>query len=164
MLSISSASSSTTRWTPSRPGDAAPEQVVEAAGGGDEDVDAAVEGAHLGLDGGAAVHREDAQLRGEAAEVGEVLGDLQAEFAGGAEDEGLDGGAGGIGELQQRQAEGGGLAGAGLGEGDHVAFALDEQGDDLGLDRGGLLEAQLRDALEQFGGKSGFVERRHGGP
>ena len=39
--------------------------------------------------------------------------------------------------LQQRQAEGGGLAGAGLGDAQHVA-ARQEQRDGLGLDGGGL--------------------------
>jgi hypothetical protein len=110
------------------------EEVEQAAGGGDDDVGAAVDEFDLAGGGLAAVDGDGADF-GEAAEAEEFVGDLAGEFAGGGDDENFDGvvvfehGHGG-------QAEGGGLAGAGAGLGDEV-FAGEDDGDGGGLDGGG---------------------------
>src|SRR5690606_41142358 len=69
------------------------------------------------------------------------------------------GGAGGQ-ALEQRQGEAGGLAGAGLGAGEHIA-ALEDDGDGLGLDGGGLAVALFGYGTQQFGREAEFSEH-HG--
>jgi hypothetical protein len=54
-----------------------------------------------------------------------------------------------VGQLQHRQAEGGGLAGAGLGQGHQITLPLEQQRDDFLLHRGGSFEAQFHHALQQ---------------
>ena len=126
-----------------------PSQVDQATGRTDDDLDAAGQGLDLRLVRPPAVHAEHAR-----AELGagllEVLGDLQAQLAGGHDDQGLGGALAGVGQLvelggagrrdplQQRDAEAERLAGAGLGLADQVA-ALE-----------GLRDAQLLD-LERVG-------------
>ena len=100
-------------------------EVHQAARRGDEDIHAAREGADLRGDVHAA---EDGQVREVQvpAVVGEALADLRGEFARGREDERAGAlrrrraGMGGE-PLQDRQREGGRLAGAGLGDADQVA-------------------------------------------
>ena len=110
-------------------------EVEQAAGGADHDVDALAQGGELRLVGAATVDRDDPDAE-VAARVGEVLGDLDAELAGGHHDEGLRHVAGAVGglavggggralggrhePLQQRHAEAERLAHAGAGLADDV--------------------------------------------
>ena len=85
------------------------------------------------------------------AELVEVLDDLRRQLARGGEDQGA-GGAARLAEqpLQDRQHEGGGLAAARHGAGQHVA-AVEAGRDGVALDRGRLGEAEVGDAAEQTG-------------
>ena len=65
---------------------------------------------------------------------------------------------GGTQVLQQRQAEGGGLAGAGLGAGQQIV-AGQHQRDGLLLDRGGGFVALLGQGTQQEGRKAQGFER-----
>jgi hypothetical protein len=60
-------------------------------------------------------------------------------------------------QLQHRQGEAGGLAGAGLRGGEKIA-AGENDGDGLRLDGGGLGVALLGDSAEQLGGKAETLE------
>ncbi len=121
------------------------DEVEQASGGGDEDVGAAVKHFRLLVDGGAADDGDDAQRR-LFHEVAQVVGDLVHEFAGRGEDEGADVarvGAAGVFQklLDHRQAEGGRLAGAGLGKADQVR-AFEDEGNGFFLDRSRFFEAE----------------------
>ena len=130
-------------------------QVEQPAGGADDDLDALLERLDLRLVGPAAVdgqHADAALVPGRL----EVAGDLDGELAGRHDDERLRL-AGGrqrvvplvgrcLHELQQRDAEAEGLAGAGLGLADDVVpgqrdrqgHGLDGEGmDDAGVGQGG---------------------------
>ncbi len=138
--------------------------VHQPAGGRDQHVDAGREGLDLGAVLLAAV---DHRHRGrEACAVdAEAFADLAGQFAGGRQHQHAAGAgsAAGVGgeAMQDRQGEGGGLAGAGLGEAQQVAAEQDRR-DRLGLDRsrfdialrGQRLEDRLAEA-ELF--KSGQV-------
>jgi len=60
-------------------------------------------------------------------------------------------------ELQDRQDEGGRLAGAGLGAGEDIAAGKDQR-DRLGLDGSGLGIALVRDHADKFGHKPKVIE------
>ena len=114
-------------------------EVEQAAGGRDQDFDALHDRADLA----AHRHAADRQRRAQAdvAAIGaEAVEDLARQFAGRRQDQHAAGlGCGRIGfpeAVQDRQREGGGLAGAGLGDADHVAAGEGER-DGLGLDGGG---------------------------
>ncbi|MDE1155287.1 MAG: hypothetical protein PW735_06095 [Acidobacteriaceae bacterium] len=64
--------------------------------------------------------------------------------------------------LQQRQGEGGGLAGTRLGGG-HEVVAGDDHGDGSGLDRGRLFVAGFGKGAQQRGRKAQRIERHGGG-
>ena len=118
-------------------------EVEQAAGGGDEHVDAAAQAVDLGVVAHAAHHGENvvAGLLGHGA--GHIV-DLLGKLSGGGHDEGL--GAVALLEVaelvEHGKGEGGGLAGAGLGGGDHVV-AGEHQRDGLLLDGGRLGVAHL---------------------
>ena len=76
------------------------------------------------------------------AEQGQVLGDLHRQLARRRQDDRLGVALAGVDALDQGDAEGGGLAGAGEGLGDDV-FALEQRRDGLGLHGRGLLEAHV---------------------
>ena len=78
------------------------------------------------------------------------LGHLGGEFAGGAEDQDLDGAAGGIGLLDGGDGEGGRLAGAGLGLAHHIV-ACEDHGNGRRLDGGRFLESERLDGFENGG-------------
>ena len=61
-------------------------------------------------------------------------------------------------DLDDREDEGGGLAGAGLGSGEQVA-ALEDERDRLALDGGRLRVALIGDGAEQLGRKPEGIER-----
>ncbi|MFN8017822.1 MAG: hypothetical protein U0P45_06835 [Acidimicrobiales bacterium] len=87
------------------------DQVDQAAGGGDDDVDPGADALDLALDVGPAVHGEDAELPGEQAEL---LGHLDGKLPRGGQHQAvgpLGGGPGDAGD--HRDAEGDGLARAG---------------------------------------------------
>ena len=120
---------------------AAVEVVDQAAGRGDEHVDAAAQGIDLALHADAAVHGRHAQgqVPGVTAQAvvhlqGELARRRQHQRARTARSLAVRRPAGEV--LQQGQAEGGGLAGAGLGAGDEVVAGQGER-DRLVLDRGG---------------------------
>ena len=89
---------------------AALHEVNEPAGGGDDNLCAVSEGAYLVGDAGAAIHGHDIDALQVLGEVAEVVGNLQAELAGGGEDDNLRGALPGVDHLQQRQSEGGSLS------------------------------------------------------
>ena len=113
-------------------------EVEQAAGGGDQDVDARRHRPDLRVLADAAEDHGAAQLQ-VAAVDGEAGLDLSRELAGRGQHEGAAGLGPGpariAGEaLQDRQREGGGLAGAGLGAAQEVA-AREQMRDRLDLDR-----------------------------
>ena len=90
--------------------------------------------------------------------------DLDGELAGGDDDEDADLVAGRAGvapglveAVDDRQHEGGGLAGAGLGAGEQVA-ALEDEGDGRALDRGGGLVPLVGDGSKQLGRQPETIE------
>ncbi len=112
---------------------ALPDMVEQAAGRGDEDLDAAPKDLDLRVDARAAI--DDRGAERNAAAVGlDGGGDLTRELTGGGQDQDADRmscrripGVGVVAEnLQDRQHEGGSLAGAGLGGGENVAAGEDE--------------------------------------
>ena len=119
---------------------AALDQVEQPARRGDQDVDAAVQGLDLPAEAQAADHH--AELQPEAAAVGvEAAADLDGELARRRQHQrprvlGLRTLAESGEVLQDGQREGGGLAGAGLGDAQHVA-ALQQRRDGARLDRRG---------------------------
>ena len=123
-------------------------EVEEAAGGADHDVDARVEGAELVVVAGAAVDGQHSHLEVLAGHV-HVAAHLERELTGGAHDEGARLAVGGllaVGQrhhaVQQADAEGQRLAGAGAGLADDVA-ALEGQRNGEGLDGEGVHDAVL---------------------
>ena len=127
---------------------AALEQVEQAARRGDQHVDAAVERLFLVGEGLAADQQRHVERVVLAVDL-EVLGDLGGQFAGRRDDQRARharlGAAVGQ-DVDHRQGEGGGLAGAGLGEAEDIA-AHQNDGDGLFLDRGGLCIALVGDGL-----------------
>jgi hypothetical protein len=82
----------------------------------------------------------------EEGELMHLLRNLDGQFAGGAENQNLDGAQGGINLFNGGHGEGGRFARAGLGLADHVK-TLHHQRDGLGLNGRGLLEAELADGF-----------------
>jgi hypothetical protein len=115
--------------------------VEQAARGGHEDIDALLELGDLRVDGDATEHDHRGQRQVLAVGLHRFF-HLGGEFARRGEDQaarlaGLDVVGVGLGQdVQDRQREAGGLAGAGLGGGEQVA-AGEHQRNGLGLDRGG---------------------------
>ncbi len=144
-------------------------EVVEAAGGCDDDVDAALERDLLA----ALRHAAEDGRHLDAHRVGQHLqrlGDLRDEFAGRCEHDGaraaraaLPGGV--VGEVRDEgDAEGDGLAGAGAPAAEHVA-AGERVGEGVALDREGRRLAVLGEGVGDGGGDPELLEggRRGGG-
>ena len=141
-------------------------EVEQATRGADDNVDALGEGLELGLVADAAVDGEDAGLADGGGHV-EVTGDLQGQFARRGHHqclrEALEGHVGvalvGRDEdpLQQRDAEGEGLAGAGTGLPDHVG-AADGDRDGEALDRERMLDADRGQRLDDLGNDTEVLE------
>ncbi len=134
---------------------AALEMVEEAPGRGDDDARLLRQLVHLMLDVEAADERDGAQPVAGAEVVEEGLR-LQRDFARGREDEPTDAAAG-LNALGERNREGGGLAGAGLGEAEDVTPG-DRSFDDGGLDRRRMCPAELTDGEPQLGRHTQIVE------
>src|SRR5690606_36612312 len=136
------------------------DQVVEPAGGGDDEVDAAAQRVDLLAHGHAA--DDDLHAQAEAAAEGfEGVVHLEGELAGGDEDHragtagsGPDAGDAGHGG----QAEGEGLAGAGLAAAEHVG-ARQHVGDGRALDGERGVDALPRQAVHQRLGQAQQLER-----
>ncbi len=125
----------------------AADHVHHPADGADHDLRALLEPRGLVADRRAAEdgdHRDPAPLAVGA----QRLGHLDAQLARGREHQRLDLGIVGVDVVEHRQAEGGGLAGAGLGLADHVP-ALQQEGDRLLLDRSGVLVAEVLEGFEE---------------
>ncbi len=120
-------------------------QVHDAAGRADEDVGAALDGFFLGAHGFAADDAGDLDGR-VAAELFHLRGDLGGQFAGGREDQRLHGHVF-VRFMQDGQAERRGLARAGASLAEHI-LAVEDMGNELGLDGGGVFESCLFEAAQ----------------
>ena len=129
------------------------DQVDHAARGAHDDLRATLKRADLGAVGGVAVHGDDVKAGGARSEILNSLGALHRELARGSQDQGLDVALVGVDNGQQRQAEGGRLAGTRLGD-THDVAQLKERRDRSGLDRGGDAETHIGDGLEDLLGQS----------
>ncbi len=125
--------------------------VHDAARCADHDVRAESQTFALRAHGAAADQREDLDVVHVAREAAQFLRDLVGQFARGAQHHGLHAHIVGIELGQQRQAESGSLAAAGLGLGDQV-LSGQRDGQALGLDR---RHAQVAELLQvaQHGGR-----------
>jgi len=138
--------------------------VEQAAGGRDEDLDAAEQLLRLRLDRHAAEGDRRAERKVAAVRL-DRIGDLDGELAGRGHDQGPDRVAGrrearvrvGLEPLEDREDERGGLAGARLGGGDDVAAAEDD-GDCRRLDRSGLAIALVGHRSQELGREAERVE------
>ena len=168
MSSMRSASSRTSTSTCVEVDGLLADEVEQAARRGDEDLDAAPERLDLRALGHAAVDHGRADV-GALAQGGDALVDLHRQLAGGRQHQGADGVARGADArvrvareaLEDRQREGGGLAGARLGGGEDVAAGEDE-GNGGGLDGGGLRVALALDGGEQLGREAEVGEGQGG--
>ena len=140
---------------------AALEVVDDAPGRADDDLGAAGERPLLGQVGGATVDGDDGHAVQVPGERGQRLGHLQGELPGRRQDDGLHGRDRGVDVREQRQAEGGRLAGAGLRDADEVAPG-EQRRDRVRLDGGGLGEAEVRDGAAHRLGQREVVERGRG--
>ena len=128
-------------------------EVDNAAGGAHHHLGPVAQRTDLRAVGGAAVDGDDLQAAGAVGHVGNGVGALEGELAGGGQDQGLDDALAGVHGVEQRQAEGGGLTGTGLGHAHHVAPGQEDR-DGLLLDRGGGHEAHVGHGLEQVRGQA----------
>ena len=127
---------------------AAAHVVHHAAGRTDDDLHTAVQLAKLTLNGRAAVHRQSGNVL-VLAQLVQLTGGLQRQLSGRGEHDSLHAAVIGIDHLHQRNAEGGGLAGAGLCLTDHVlAFQHGRNG--VALDGRRLLKAHFLNRLAEF--------------
>ncbi|EXF42815.1 hypothetical protein BAY1663_04768 [Pseudomonas sp. BAY1663] len=126
-------------------------QVIDqAARGGNDDLRALANGLELRAHRCTTVDGDDANA-GQQLGVGfEGRGDLQGQLAGRREDQRLRLAPGGVDLRQDRQREGGGLAGTGLGLADHVV-ATEDHRDRLGLDGGWFFVADCADGSQNSG-------------
>ena len=104
-------------------------QVYQSAWRGHDDVHPLLQGAHLRLYGSTAIDGLHVYAFHVFGEVADVIGNLQAQFAGGGEYQGLRVAAGGVDTHQQGDAEGGGLARTCLSQGYHVLLIVNQIGD-----------------------------------
>ena len=139
------------------------DEVDEPARRGNDDVYPFFQGAYLALDARSAVDGEYLQSFDVGRVVVEVSGDLQAELAGGAENEGLGGIGRQVGLLNDGQAEGGGFSGTCLCEGNDVGFLVEQQRYYLFLYGHGVLISQFGNGFENFGTHAQFFKSLHRG-
>ncbi|MNQ40439.1 hypothetical protein D3C85_540910 [compost metagenome] len=133
--------------------------LLDAARRTDDDMGAMLQGAHLRAVGHATAEGEHLDVAVAAGEAADFLGHLVGQLAGGAEHQCLAAEEARIQRLQQADAEGGGLAAAGLGLGDQV-LALEDQRQALRLDRRHVAVAQ---ALQVGQGGCGEGQGGEGG-
>ncbi len=133
------------------------EVVHDPAGGTDDHLDAAAQGAQLDAVGLAAVDRQYVQAGQVGAVAGEGLADLDRELTGRAQHERFRRLLGVVEPGEDGQREGCGLAGAGLRPADDVA-ALEERRDGRCLDRGRQFVAEIPDRFQHTVVESEFAE------
>ena len=134
-------------------------QVVQAAGAGDEHVHPFGHGCGLGALAHAAEHHGVAD-GGVLAQLGEALADLQSQLPGGGKHQRphlAAGRAAGRQQLQHGQGKGGGFAGSGLGAAQQVP-ALQHRRNGLGLNGRRLGVALLFHGAQKGAGKGKFTE------
>ena len=140
------------------------DQVLQPAGGGDDDVDAAAELLDLAVHGRAAVDGGELDADG-LAERGQGVVHLLGQLAGRHEHQAARGAAALLGlgadAGEQRQAEGEGLARAGGGLAEHVA-AGEGVGQGGGLDGERAVDAAPLERGHQLLGQAQLAERRAG--
>ena len=143
---------------------AALHEVDQAAGGGNGDIEAALELANLGVVGHAAHEGSDEVMR-MLADGHARVADLAGELARWGDDE-HEGAALAALTMRKlvhaRKGECGGFARAGLGCGNDVA-PLEDEGDGLLLNGGGVRITQRLDGVERFLGKSEFSKGSYDG-
>ena len=116
--------------------------VHQTAGGSHHDLRVLPEGVDLRLHGLPAIHGHDGKAGDIFAQLLQLLGDLQAELPGGAQDDPLHIAFFRLDALHHRHTEGTGLTGTGGGLGDYVP-PFQHGGDAARLHRGGLYNIAL---------------------
>ena len=124
------------------------EVVHDAAGSADDDVGTARQLLELDSVALATIDWQDVEAGQVAGVALQRLGDLDCQLARRRQDQRLRFGELDIDLLEQRQREGGGLAGAGLRLTDQV-MAVEEDGDALGLDRRRGFVADIGERLKK---------------
>ncbi len=131
--------------------------VDDAAGGADDDMGTALELAKLHDHALSAVKRQDVEAGQVVSVTLECFGDLNCEFACGGEHQHLRIVTRAVDAVQQRQREGGGLAGAGLGFTQNVV-ALHQRRDAGSLDGGGGFVTDLGERTQERFGETELLE------
>ena len=126
------------------------DEVDDASRGSDNHLGAVLESADLRAVGSAAVYGDDVQSARAPRHINNGVCALKSQLSSGGQDQGLNDGLTCLNGVQQGQAEGGGLARAGLGHADDVA-AGQQYRNGLALDVGGVLVAHIRHGFEQVG-------------
>ena len=108
--------------------------LLNASGRADDDMRAVLQRADLRADGNPAAQRENLDVVSRTRQAAQFLGDLISQFAGRAKHQRLAAEIAWIERLEQRDAERGGFAAAGLCLRDEV-HALEHHGQALGLNR-----------------------------
>ena len=124
--------------------------VGDAARRADDHVGATLQGVQLRGVALTAVDRQHVEAGQAAGVLLEGLGDLDREFAGRHHDEALRFALADVDHRQDRQCEGGGLAGAGLRLADDIVAGQHHRNDG-GLDRGGGLVADVGQCRQDLG-------------
>ena len=117
------------------------DHVVDTAGGTDNNLGTLAELGHVLTDVGTTNAGVAVDVH-VVTESDDDLLDLLGKLTGGSKDEGLDSLDGGVNALENGDGEGGGLAGTGLGLGDHIV-ALDDGDDGTSLNGRGALETRV---------------------
>ena len=138
---------------------AAGEVVEQPARRAHHHVGAVGEAVHLGADRAAAAQAEHLDVLLEAGEAADLLAHLLGQFAGRAQHHRLHREVARVEALQQRQAEGGGLAAARLGLGDEVVAGQGHR-QAGGLDRRHQVVAEAGQVGEHRGGEAQLREGR----
>ena len=138
------------------------DEVDQASGSGDDEMSRPLQRGDLLVEVVTAAEDFDEDFFGKLGVAEKLLADLLGELAGGGDDQALDFLGLGIDLHQQGQAERGGLAGASLGLSDQVATIVQQEGDRLVLDFGGMDDAEFVQALHQVGGNAEFFESFQG--
>jgi len=123
--------------------------VHDPAGGAHHDLHTTLQAGDLIAEVGAAVDRQHPHVRHPGRVAVEGIGHLDGQLTGGGEHQHLGAALVGVEACQQRQGEGGRLAGAGLGLAHQVA-AEQQLGDGGLLNRRGLVVADCGEGLQQL--------------
>ena len=119
------------------------QHVNEPPGSGDDDVRGSAKRFRLAIDVVATTDDFDEDFRSVFGVAEQLFADLLGQLAGRGDNESLNDLGLRVDFREQRQAKGGGLAGAGLSLGDEITAILEQKGNDLFLDGCGLDDAQF---------------------